>query len=50
MISQARSLTVVRELDDGLVMILRARVLIVSIGVGLALNAMSNFLMTTYLF
>ena len=52
MISQAQSLTVVHKLDDGLVMILRAQVLIVSIGVmeGLALNAMSNFLMTMYLF
>ena len=52
MISQARSLMVIHELDDGLVMVLRAQVLIVSIGVmeGLALNTMSNFLMTTYLF
>ena len=43
---------VVRESDDGLVMIQRAQVLIVSIGVmeGLALNMMSNFLMMTYLF
>ena len=45
-------MTAVCELDNGLVMILRAQVLIVSIGVmeGLALNAMSNFLMMTYLF
>ena len=52
MISQAQSLMVVCKLDDGLVMILRAQVLIVSIGVmeGLALNVMSNFLMMTYLF
>ena len=52
MISQAQSLMVVCELDNGLVMILRAQVLIISIGVmeGLVLNAMSNFLMMMYLF
>ena len=45
-------MTVICKLDDELVMILRAQVLIISIGVmeGLALNAMSNFLMMTYLF